>query len=84
MKKLINKTADFIRESAAGLAGAHADLIRLNPSPLFVYRGDAPVQGKVALGILQYVQDHVCSLRIRTLRSIRSARIVYRTDRASG
>jgi dihydroxyacetone kinase-like protein len=49
MKKLINKSEDFIRESLQGMAAAHADLIKVNYDPAFVYRADAPVQGKVAI-----------------------------------
>ncbi len=49
MKKLINDPDDYIRESAAGLTRAHADLVRMSSDPLFVYRSDAPVQSKVAL-----------------------------------
>ncbi|MBH8577945.1 dihydroxyacetone kinase subunit DhaK [Nostocaceae cyanobacterium CENA369] len=49
MKKLINQPEDFVRESIEGMAAAHADLIKANYDPTFVYRADAPVQGKVAI-----------------------------------
>ena len=49
MKKLINKTADFVRESLEGMAAAHSDQIKVNLDPIFVYRADAPVKGKVAV-----------------------------------
>jgi dihydroxyacetone kinase-like protein len=49
MKKLINAPEDVVRESAEGLAAAHADILELNASPLFLYRRDAPVRGKSAL-----------------------------------
>jgi len=49
MKKLINKPEDFVRESLEGMALAHSDLIKVNFSPTFVYRADAPVKGKVAV-----------------------------------
>jgi phosphoenolpyruvate---glycerone phosphotransferase subunit DhaK len=49
MKKLINKPEDFVRESLAGMAVAHSDLITVNYDPTFVYRADTPVQGKVAI-----------------------------------
>ncbi|MGM3306841.1 dihydroxyacetone kinase subunit DhaK [Anabaena sp. WFMT] len=49
MKKLINQPEDFVRESLAGMAVAHADLIKVNYEPAFVYRADAPVQGKVSI-----------------------------------
>ncbi|AFZ60933.1 dihydroxyacetone kinase subunit DhaK [Anabaena cylindrica FACHB-243] len=49
MKKLINQPEDFVRESLAGMAVAHADLIKVNYEPAFIYRADAPVRGKVAI-----------------------------------
>jgi dihydroxyacetone kinase-like protein len=49
MKKLINDPDEYIRQSAAGLTRAHPDLLELSLDPLFVYRRDAPVTGKVAL-----------------------------------
>ncbi|MEA5502161.1 dihydroxyacetone kinase subunit DhaK [Halotia wernerae UHCC 0503] len=49
MKKLINKPEDFVRESLEGMAVAHSDLIKVNYDPTFVYRADAPIQGKVAI-----------------------------------
>ncbi|MBP5972767.1 dihydroxyacetone kinase subunit DhaK [Brasilonema sp. CT11] len=49
MKKLINKPEDFIRENLEGIAAAHPDLIKVNYEPAFVYRTDAPAQGKVAI-----------------------------------
>ena len=49
MKKLINKPEDFVRESLSGMAAAHPDLINVHFDPNFVYRTDAPIQGKVAI-----------------------------------
>lgn len=49
MKKLINDPKDVVPESAAGFAAAHADLVSLSADPIYVYRTDAPVSGKVAL-----------------------------------
>ena len=49
MKKLINEPAGAVRESLAGLAAAHADLLRVRYNPNFVVRADAPVRGKAAL-----------------------------------
>jgi dihydroxyacetone kinase-like protein len=49
MKKLINKPADVVRESLEGMAAAHGDQIKVNFDPIFVYRADAPVKGKVAV-----------------------------------
>ncbi|MGQ9626156.1 MAG: dihydroxyacetone kinase subunit DhaK, partial [Anaerolineae bacterium] len=49
MKKLINKPVDFVRESLEGMAAAHSGQIKVNFDPIFVYRADAPVKGKVAV-----------------------------------
>lgn len=49
MKKLINNPVDFVRESLEGIAAAHPDFIKVNYDPTFVYRADAPIQGKVAI-----------------------------------
>jgi dihydroxyacetone kinase-like protein len=49
MKKLINDPASAVRESLAGLAAAHAEVLAVRFDPTFVLRADAPVQGKVAL-----------------------------------
>ena len=49
MKKLINDPLDIVRESLEGMAAAHPDLIKVNLDPAFIYRADAPVQGKVAI-----------------------------------
>jgi dihydroxyacetone kinase-like protein len=49
MKKLINKSDDFVRESLEGMVAAHGDQIKVNFDPIFVYRADAPVKDKVAV-----------------------------------
>ncbi|OCQ91372.1 dihydroxyacetone kinase subunit DhaK [Nostoc sp. MBR 210] len=49
MKKLINQPEDFVRESLAGMAVAHSDLITVNYDPTFVCRANAPKAGKVAI-----------------------------------
>ena len=49
MKKLINQPEEFVRESLAGMAAAHSNLLKVNFEPKFVYRADAPIQGKVAI-----------------------------------
>ena len=49
MKKLINAVPDVVKEQLEGMAVAHPDLIKVHFDPNFVYRADAPVQGKVAL-----------------------------------
>lgn len=49
MKKLINQPEDFVGESLAGMAVAYPDLLKVNFEPKFVYRADAPIQGKVAI-----------------------------------
>lgn len=49
MKKLINKPEDVVKESLAGVAAAHGDLVRVHYDPNFIVRADAPVQGKVGV-----------------------------------
>jgi len=49
MKKLINDPQNAPREFLAGLALAHADILRVCREPVYVVRADAPVSGKVAL-----------------------------------
>jgi dihydroxyacetone kinase-like protein len=48
MKKLINQPDNVVDEALAGMARAHADLIRVE-SPNIVVRKDAPRQGKVGV-----------------------------------
>jgi len=49
MKKLLNDPQNVVRESLAGFAAAHADLIRVCFDPVYVVRADAPVSGKVGV-----------------------------------
>lgn len=49
MKKLINNPSDVVRESLEGMAAAHPDQLKVHFDPHFIYRADAPVQGKVAI-----------------------------------
>src|SRR6184192_4803668 len=49
MKKLINAAEDVVKESLAGLAAAHPDLVRVDFENQVVLRKDAPVAGKVGL-----------------------------------
>jgi dihydroxyacetone kinase-like protein len=48
MKKLINDPADVVAEALRGLGAAHPDL-RVDHDQRVVFRGDAPVRGKVGL-----------------------------------
>jgi dihydroxyacetone kinase-like protein len=48
MKKFINDPADIVKESLAGLAAAHPDLVRVDFENQIVVRKDAPT-GKVAI-----------------------------------
>ena len=48
MKKLINDPADVVAEALRGVAAAHPEL-RVDHENRVVFRGDAPVQGKVGL-----------------------------------
>src|ERR671916_1835688 len=47
MKKLVNDPADIVKESLAGLAAAHGDLVRYDPEAQILVR--ATVADKVAL-----------------------------------
>jgi phosphoenolpyruvate---glycerone phosphotransferase subunit DhaK len=49
MKKLINSPENVVTEALHGMASAHADLIKVEYSPTFIYRADAPVKNKVAI-----------------------------------
>ncbi|MEJ2747646.1 MAG: dihydroxyacetone kinase subunit DhaK [Anaerolineae bacterium] len=49
MKKLINAVDDVVKEQLDGMAAAHPDMLKVNCEPNYVYRADAPVEGKVAL-----------------------------------
>ncbi len=48
-KKFLNDPADLVKESLAGLAAAHGDLLRYDSAAQIIVRSDAPVKGKVAL-----------------------------------
>jgi len=49
MRKFINQPSQVVKESLAGLAAAHGDLLRYNVAAQIVTRKDAPRKGKVAL-----------------------------------
>lgn len=49
MKKLINSPESVVKDELAGMALAHADLIKVQYDPDFVVRADAPVSGKVGV-----------------------------------
>jgi dihydroxyacetone kinase-like protein len=49
MKKFLNDPEALVKESLAGLAAAHGDLLRYDADAQIVVRADAPKQGKVAL-----------------------------------
>ncbi len=49
MKKLINNPLNVVPESLEGMARAHPGLIKVHFDPNFVYRADAPREGKVAV-----------------------------------
>ena len=48
MQKLINDPADIVADALKGMAAAHPEL-RVDHENRIVFRGDAPVQGKVGL-----------------------------------
>jgi len=49
MKKLINSPENVVVEALQGMALAHADLIKVEYNPNFIYRADAPVKNKTAV-----------------------------------
>jgi dihydroxyacetone kinase-like protein len=49
MKKLINEIDNVVTEQLAGMAVAHPDMLKVSYDPNYVYRADAPVEGKVAI-----------------------------------
>jgi phosphoenolpyruvate---glycerone phosphotransferase subunit DhaK len=49
MRKLLNDPEQVVKDSLAGLAAAHADILRVDAEAQIVVRADAPRQGKVAL-----------------------------------
>ena len=49
MKKLINDPQHAMRESLAGFAAAHDDILNVSFDPVYVVRADAPIAGKVSV-----------------------------------
>ena len=49
LRKLLNDPAAVVKESLAGLAAAHGDILRVDAGAQIVVRAGAPQQGKVAL-----------------------------------
>src|ERR671921_2238410 len=49
MRKLLNDPEQVVRESLAGLATAHGDILKVDLAAQIVVRAGAPKQGKVAL-----------------------------------
>jgi len=49
MRKFLNNPSHVVKESLAGLAAAHGDLLRYDAAAQIVVRKDAPRKGKVAL-----------------------------------
>jgi dihydroxyacetone kinase-like protein len=49
MRKFLNNPSDVVKESLAGLAAAHPDLLRYDRAAQIIVRKGAPKKGKVAL-----------------------------------
>src|SRR6186997_1373093 len=49
MKKLINDPQDVMRDSLAGFAAAHSDILKVSFDPVYVVRAGAPIKGKVGI-----------------------------------
>jgi dihydroxyacetone kinase-like protein len=49
MKKLINAPENVVKDALAGVAAAHADMVRVEFDPDYVVRADGPIAGKVGV-----------------------------------
>jgi phosphoenolpyruvate---glycerone phosphotransferase subunit DhaK len=49
LRKLLNDPGDAVKEALAGMAAAHADILRVDADAQIIVRADAPRPGKVAL-----------------------------------
>jgi phosphoenolpyruvate---glycerone phosphotransferase subunit DhaK len=49
MRKFLNDPSQLVKESLAGLAAAHGDLVRYDAGAQILVRRDAPTKGKVAI-----------------------------------
>ncbi|MBC8161741.1 MAG: dihydroxyacetone kinase subunit DhaK [Roseiflexaceae bacterium] len=49
MKKLINSPEGVVKDALAGMAAAHADLLRVDYDPDIIVRVGAPIKGKVGV-----------------------------------
>ena len=49
MKKFINKTDDFLKESLQGFGAVHKDIVKVHLEPNFITRSQTTKKGKVAL-----------------------------------
>ena len=49
MKKFLNSTDDFLKESLQGFGAAHEDIISCHYDPNFITRSNATKKGKVAI-----------------------------------
>jgi dihydroxyacetone kinase-like protein len=49
MKKLINDPQNVVRESLAGVALVHPDILKVCFDPTYLIRADAPTLGKVGV-----------------------------------
>jgi len=49
MKKFINTPQTFVREGLEGMAMVYPERVKVSVDPIFAYRADAPVEGKVAV-----------------------------------
>ena len=49
MKKFLNSTDDFLKESLQGFGAAHQNIITCHYDPNFITRSEATKKGKVAI-----------------------------------
>ena len=65
MKKFLNDPADVVKESLAGLAAAHGDLLRYDAQAQIVVRADAPGPGQGRAGLGRRVRARAAARRVR-------------------
>ena len=49
MKKLLNQAQDLVKESLAGFAAAHGDLVKVHFDPTYIVRADSPKKNKTGI-----------------------------------
>ena len=69
MKKLLNDPAEVVKESLAGLAAAHGDLLRYDAEAQIVVRADAPAAGQGRADLRRRLGPRAAARRLRRARA---------------